>query len=131
MRQLVYALAFALLTVACGSDNAKKEERAGRVAREYYQQLIEGKYESFVCGMAGAEKADSAYRMLLIENAKMFMAQQKEEHAGGIAKVELSHTKVNDKRNAAEAYLILSYADSTKEEIVVPMVEVDDLWYMK
>jgi hypothetical protein len=35
------------------------------------------------------------------------------------------------KEIVAQAYLSLGFADSTKEEIVVPMVLKNDIWYIR
>ena len=49
---------------------------------------------------------------------------ESKEH-GGLTEVEALRAKGDT------AYLSLHYADSTREEIVVPMMERNNTWYMR
>ena len=63
-------------------------------------------------------------------NAKMFVEQQQDEHKG-MVKVNVLNAKADTAHHVADAFLQVVYGDSTKEQIVVPMVEVKDAWKMR
>ena len=58
------------------------------------------------------------------------MARQKEEH-GGIAAVSVVKYVTDSVARQTNVFLLLSFGDSTKEEVVVPMVESPAGWRMK
>ena len=49
----------------------------------------------------------------------------------GISEVRVLNCKNDSLSPTAEAYLLLCFGDSTKEEIVVPMVKDKDKWMMR
>ena len=63
-------------------------------------------------------------------NAKMFVEQQQDEHKGMVKVIVLS-AKADTAHHVADVFLQVVYGDSTKEQIVVPMVEVKDAWKMR
>ena len=58
------------------------------------------------------------------------MGQLKDDHSG-LAAVQAISAKTDTARHVGRAFLMLCFADSTKEEIVVPMVLHDGNWYLK
>ena len=59
-----------------------------------------------------------------------YMGQLKDDHSG-LAAVQAISAKTDTARHVGRAFLMLCFADSTKEEIVVPMVLHDGNWYLK
>lgn len=127
MRKLLY---ITLLLIALGCGGTDPAEVASAAAKEYYKLLLEGKYDEYVDGFYRPDSIPGSYRSQLIDNAKMFMAQQKEERRG-LLDVRVVSAKVDTALHVANVFLILSYGDSTNEEIVVPMVEQKGVWYMR
>ncbi len=127
MRKLLY---ITLLLIAVGCGGTDPAEVASAAAKEYYKLLLEGKYDEYVDGFYRPDSIPGSYRSQLIDNAKMFMAQQKEERRG-LLDVRVVSAKVDTSLHVANVFLILSYGDSTNEEIVVPMVEQKGVWYMR
>ena len=119
-------LLFMILMIGVGVTSCKKEDVdpaavAGNVAKQYYQYLLDGKYEEFIPGV---------YREQLITNAKMFVGLQKEVHQG-MVKVDVAKASADTANHVANVFLNIAYGDSTTEEVVVPMVLVDGNWMMK
>ena len=131
MRYLLAVIfsALLLLVVACGSE-PKPDDVAGKAAKLYYDYLVEGKYELFVDGYYQPDSIPASYREQLIANAKMFAGQQRDIH-GGMLQVSVVRVVAETARQVADAFLSLAYGDSTSEEVVVPMVERNKIWYMK
>lgn len=124
------AFALLLLLLACGKQDATPEELALQTAKVYYEQLLMGDVEAFVAGMDAKDSVYPSYRAQLEENMRMFIAQQQEEHKG-IASVKTMRAKADSTLHHVNAFLLFVYGDSTKEEVVVPMVERDGVWKMR
>ena len=120
---------------ACGS--ATKEELASLAAKGYYDHLIHGEYEQFYEGMdqrtlpdGTALSDEAAYRSQMLDNLRQFMARQAQEHRG-VLEVRVSNATTDTVQQLTNVFLVLCFADSTNEEIVVPMVERQGTWRMK
>ena len=128
MKKLLY-LFVAMVIVAC-SSTPDQGEVAARAAKQYYGYLLQGNIASFVDGHYRPDSIPDTYREQLITNTKMYVNQQNEEHRG-IKDIRIVDTKTDMQKHAANVFLVLSYGDSTSEEIVVPMVESDGVWYLR
>ena len=93
-------------------------------------QLLNGDYGSFVAGRYQPTELPASYREQLIVNARMFIEQQEKEHKG-IKSVSVAGGVADTTRHMADAFLIFTYGDGTKEQVVVPMVSVKNVWYMR
>ena len=134
MRKFAVIVLLAVLA-ACGS--ATKEELASLAAKGYYDHLIHGEYEQFYAGMDqrtlpdGTTLSDeAAYRSQMLDNLRQFMARQAQEHRG-VLEVRVSNATTDTVQQLTNVFLVLCFADSTNEEIVVPMVERHGAWRMK
>lgn len=135
MRKLSFSLMLVLLMLL-GLGACKKSEGpdAGQIAavaaKGYYDLLLAGKYEDFVAGYNQPNRLPAGYHQQLVLNAQMFIEQQEEEHKG-MKKVEVINAKADTAKHVADVFLSVVYGDSTKEQIVVPMVEVGGTWKMR
>ena len=121
----------AMLVIACGGKGGDNpSEMAGRTAKLYYENLLHGRYDVFVDGFYRPDSIPSSYRSQLIDNARMYVAQMNDDHHG-LARVDLIHATADTARNEGRAFLLLCCADSTREEVVVPMVRIENLWMMR
>ena len=128
-------LAMLVLLASCGS--ATKEELASLAAKGYYDHLIHGEYEQFYEGLdhrtlsdGTTLSTDSAYRSQMLDNLRQFMAQQEQAHRG-VLEVRVSNATTDSVQQLTNVFLVLCFADSTNEEVVVPMVERHGAWRMK
>lgn len=128
MKKLLY-LFVAMVIVAC-SSTPDQGEVAARAAKEYYGYLLQGNIASFVDGHYRPDSIPDTYREQLITNTKMYVNQQNEEHRG-IKDIRIVDAKTDMQKHAANVFLVLSFGDSTSEEIVVPMVESGGVWYLR
>ena len=131
MRRLLFIL-FSLLLIACSGKSSGPDaaQLAANAAKTYYEQLLKGDYGSFVDGRYQPTELPESYRQQLIANAKMFVGQEEKEHKG-IKNVAVADSRADTARHVANAFLIFSYGDGTREQGVVPMVEVRKVWYMR
>ena len=112
------------------SSGPTAEERAAQAAKTYYDYLVAGRYEQFLDGRVGADSLPDDYREQLLTSCQQFMAQQTKAHQG-ISDVRISNARTDSLTAYVSVFLLLCYADSVQEEIVVPMVEHDGRWCMK
>ena len=117
-----------LFCIACG--NPSPEELASIAAKGYYMHLVNGEYEAFLEGKAGADSLPDDYREQLLTSYRQFMAQQNREHHG-ILDIRVSNATTDTALNYTNVFLVLCFGDSVNEEIVVPMVERNGSWRMK
>ena len=118
-----------LFFASCKKE-VNQEEVMGQAAKQYYTYLLNGKYDAWIDGFFHSEPLRKEYRSQLIDNAKMFMYQQKEEH-NGIKSFDLKDTNLDTLKNVANVFLNLTYGDNSQEQIVVPMVKNKGVWYMR
>lgn len=121
-----------LLFLGCGGKHSDPTaaQLAAQAAKVYYDQLLQGDYESFVDGRYQPNRIPQSYRDQLVANAKMFVGQQEKDHKG-IKAVAVTAAKADTARHVANAFLTFTYGDSTREEVVVPMVESKGVWYLR
>ena len=131
VRKQIFTLAavVAVLFAACGHE-PKSDDVVAQTAKVYYDHLLHGKYDHFVDGTYRPDSIPASYREQLIANARMYVAQQQTER-GGICGVAAVGAQVDTARHQANAYVMLTFGDSTREQIVVPMVCHDGVWYMR
>ena len=132
MRRLIYALMLVAVVaiVACSKKTGGDNKAAAYFAKGYYERLIEGNYEGYVDALNYPDSIPSSYRRQLVLNAKLFTEKQKSIHGGWVG-VEIAGCVIDSLSPTAQAILNLCYADSTREKVVVPMVERDGRWYIR
>lgn len=131
MRKLLFFFFFPLLMACSGKPSGPDAAQlAANAAKAYYEQLLKGDYGSFVDGRYQPTALPESYRQQLIANAKMFVGQEEKEHKG-IKGVAVADGRADTARHVANAFLTFTYGDGTKEQVVVPMVEVKKVWYMR
>lgn len=128
-----------LVFLGC-AEQPSKEQLASMAAKGYYEHLARGEYDQFLEGLDKMTFMDSlemakeprlSYRTQLTDNLRQFMAQLEEKH-GGICDVSVSNVRIDTLVDYTSVFLVLCFNDSTKEEIVVPMIERENgSWRMR
>lgn len=130
MKKILFFLLSVMSLFSCKEKTPDPGFYAGIAAKGYYDMLLEGRYDEFVEGQNMPHRIPEGYRQQLVLNAKMFVEQQKNEHRGMNA-FQILDAKADTAHHLADVYLSVTYGDSTKEQIVVPMVEVEKKWKMR
>ena len=123
-------LGFILTFSACSEHNPDPGGVEGKAAKLYYEYLLHGNYYAYVDGFYRPDSIPDDYRSQLIDNAKMFIALQKEEH-GGIKSISVEMAKADTTEKVANVFLTVTYGNKAKEQILVPMVSHDGQWMMR
>lgn len=116
-------------TVSCSSDK-NSSEKVANAAKQYYDRLLEGKYDAFVDGSMGNKDIPDDYRQQLIVNARQFLEEMKEKR-NGLTSVRAAGASIDEAAGTADAFLVLCFGDSTTEEVVVPMIQQESAWLMR
>lgn len=115
------------LVVAC-SDLSREQRRLRHAAERDYELLMKGKYEKFVHEIAYSDSMSEDYRAqmtdLLLEHASTL-----EQQHGRMTTVKAVNDIISD--DQAHVFLQVCFADSTCEEIGLPMVKVGKKWKMQ
>ena len=130
-RIVIITIGFVIAAIVYSCRNDKTVDfAAANAAKEYYDLLVQGQYDAFVDGMNIPERIPDSYRQQLVDNARMFVGDQQQEHLG-LREVRVVNCINDTVDGAAHAFLMLCDGDSTIEEVVVPMVKRDGRWLMK
>lgn len=127
---LILVFFSAAVCISCSHEEAKPDFAAAEAAKEYYDSLNNGGHEYFTSMSLPGERIPDSYREQLVANTKMYLAGLRKDHKG-ISEVRIVDCKNNPRQSTAEAYLLLCFDDSVKEEVVVPMVKRNGRWMMR
>ena len=105
-------------------------ELAVRAAKVYYDYLIAGNFEAYVDGFYRPDSIPGSYREQLIVNAKQYMAGMKARHSG-VSDIAVTRAETDTLGGYTNVFMLITFADSIREEIVVPMVKRGNEWKMK
>ncbi len=127
---ITVVVAIGLLAACAGKEDFPQEDVAANTAKIYYQYLIEGKYSDFVAGMDKHVEWSQNDERQLVENAKQYVEHQKKQHQG-LKSVSIVSSKADTAQHMAMVFIMMEFADNTKEQVLVPMVERNKIWLMR
>ena len=125
-------LFFLLVLVSCNSTSP--EQQAAESAKVCYDLLVEGDAVRFLECKVGVDSMSADYVEQLLVSVRQYQHDIEKKH-GGLREVRIAENpgRCDTLPNGSlvHAFLILGYADSTQEEICVPMVDHNGQWLMK
>ena len=115
-----------------GCQEVSLEQQAAEAAQSYYQRLLDGYPDGVLAGKAAYDEMPADYRDQLVKANEQYMKDVEQKH-NGLRSVVVSPNvgRIDSTLHVVYAFLLLSYGDSTKEEVTVPMVQVDGDWKMR
>lgn len=132
MKKCFFFLLIVLGSVlSCKQEAPSAEDAVMQQAQQYYQSLLKGEYDAFLSGIDGADSLPADYREQLMANTCQFVDVQQQQR-GGMVSVEAIRAVIDSTATThADASLLICFGDSTREEVVVPMVERQGKWLMR
>ena len=120
------------LMALIGCHEVNLEQQAAEAAQGYYQLLLDGYPDGFLAGKAAYDEMPSDYRDQLVKANEQYVKDMQQKH-NGLRSVAISPNvgRSDSTLNVVYTFLLLSYGDSTQEEVTVPMVQVDGDWKMR
>ena len=126
---LILACMALALCMACHNGRLSRDERRARKAAERsYAYLADGKAAKFVEGIAYSDSLPEGYRQEMADLISEHLHSLKLQH-GDLSGIKAVGQAVEG--DQGQVYLQLCFADSTCEEIGVPMVKVNGKWFMQ
>lgn len=119
-----------VLFISCSQGGVSQEEQAGKAAKEYYDRLLAGDIDAFLNGKADIDSVPADYRSQMYAACEQYKKELDETH-GGVAAITVSNARTDSTQQMMQAFLLLNFRDSTKEEIIVPMVQRGDVWKLR
>lgn len=130
MRTSGFLLMAILLLCGCSQQDQSSEEQAGIAAKEYYDRLLAGDIDGFLKGKADMDSVPADYRSQMYAACEQYKKELDETH-GGVATITVSNARTDSTQQMMQAFLLLNFKDSTKEEIIVPMVQQGEVWMLR
>ncbi len=131
MRTSGFLLMAILLLCGCSRQGQSPEEQAGIAAKEYYDRLLAGDIDAFLNGKADIDSVPADYWSQMYAACEQYKKELDETH-GGVAAITVSNArKDSTQQMMMQAFLLLNFRDSTKEEIIVPMVQRGEVWKLR
>lgn len=114
------------------SEELTPEQQAANAAKEYYTRLLEGYPDGLLAAKVGSDEHPGDYSQQLKKAYKQYVVDIQRKH-GGLQSVAISDnpSRLDTVQNIVYTFLILSFKDSTQEEITVPMVCREGEWLIK
>ncbi len=129
LKRFLSAVLMVLALVACHNDGLTRDQRrARRAAERCYRYLQNGKYDRFVSEIAYADQMSPEYRSQMQDLIHEASERDRRAHGNLISVEAVGDTIQSD---LAHIYLQLTYADSTSEEVGLPMICIDGDWKMQ
>lgn len=128
MRKLLY-FGFAIALISCLTAACKRELTAREAAEKYYGCLIRGDVEGYMQGMADYDSLTMEYRELLRDMFLQYLDYEERMRSGFIS-VEATRDTLIDERSSY-VFVMVTYGDSTQEQLSLPLVLTDKGWRMK
>ncbi|MCM1109499.1 MAG: hypothetical protein NC388_10720 [Clostridium sp.] len=102
-----------------------ENERLRTAAIDYYTRLIGGDYDYCVDAIVYADSMTDDYRSQLKDLLAQYAAREKERTGGPVSVRVLSDTLMDE---VGHVFLEVMYADSTNEEVMLPMIRSGEVW---
>lgn len=146
LRAILPALAALVLLLSCGGKDEKKAksyDSPSDVAVAAYEHLMRGEYEQYLDCVAAYDSIPAGYRAQLVNMLKQANAKAQKERKGVVAvgydgevkEGEKPNDKENEMPGASKAFKVvhidITFGDSTREEIAVPVIRQNGKWRLQ
>lgn len=128
----VAALAIALTLAGCGGAAPTEEQQASLAAKACYEEFyVNRRPEAFLSQRIDFQQMPPGFRSQLLLAYGQHLAAVSRQR-GGVDSVRVERAQRDTTLHLMQVFLSLAYADGSREEVVVPMVQADDgAWKMR
>ena len=129
MRRFIYlCLCVFMLQVVIVSCH-RRDASASKAAERYYGYLAKGDVDAYMRGMADYDRIPEAYREQLHKMFQQFVDFEIERRNGILSVQAVRDTVITDEQT--HVFLLITYGDSTQEQVSMPLVLTEKGWRMK
>ena len=127
---LVLLLSYLLTACSPGGKGEGLQPPTADEVMAYYELYRSGNYADYVKAMQSCDDKPADFCKQMADALKQHATRIKAEKGGAVS-AEFLRTELHAEHSAADAYLSVTYGDSTKEEIILPLVFWQDQWRLK
>lgn len=120
-------LAIALLAVVLVS--CRHEPTPRQAAEQFYGYLCKGDVDAYMQSMADYDSLPAPYRSELRDMFMQYLQREQQLRQGILSAQAVRDTLVSDR--LCHVFLLVTYGDSTQEQVSLPLVLTDRGWRMK
>ena len=131
MKKAAYFLLTLMLVLSCseGRDLSDFSSDGARAAAEYFYELLaKGQSQAYVDNMQESASMDTAKYSQFVDLMEQFLHEEKELR-GGILSARAERDTMVD--TISMVYLNVHFGDSTREEIMLPVVYTRGRWWIR
>ena len=132
MKKAAYILLTLMLVLSCsegGRDLSQFSSDGARSAAEYFYELLaKGQSQAYVDNMQESASMDTAKYSQFVDLMEQFLHEEKELR-GGILSARAERDTMVD--TISMVYLNVHFGDSTREEIMLPVVYTRGRWWIR
>jgi hypothetical protein len=132
MKKAAYILTSLLLLFSCAEERNVLADFSSQGSREaaehFYGLLAEGQAQAYVDNMQETASMDSSKYCQYVDLMEQFLQEEKELR-GGILGAKAERDTMVD--TVSMVYLDVQFGDSTREEIVLPVVYTRGRWWIR
>ena len=132
MKKAAYILTSLLLLFSCAEERNVLADFSSQGSREaaehFYGLLAEGQAQAYVDNMQETASMDSSKYCQYVDLMEQFLQEEKELRGGIIGAKAERDTMVD---SVSMVYLDVLFGDSTREEIVLPVVYTRGRWWIR
>ncbi|MEE1288359.1 MAG: hypothetical protein UHK44_07155 [Bacteroidaceae bacterium] len=132
MKKAAYILLTLMLVLSCsegGRDLSQFSSDGARSAAEYFYELLaNGQSQAYVDNMQESASMDTAKYSQFVDLMEQFLHEEKELR-GGILSARAERDTMVD--TISMVYLNVHFGDSTREEIMLPVVYTRGRWWIR
>ena len=88
------------------------------------------RYDEFLSSRADMTNLPDSYREQMVDAYRMYIDTERRTHRG-ISSAVATRAEMDSTLSLMQVFVMLTFADSTQEEVVVPMVRRDGQWKMR
>jgi hypothetical protein len=131
MKKAAYFLLALMIVLSCSESRDLTQFSSGgaRAAAEYFYELLaKGQSQAYVDNMQEAFSMDTAKYSQFVDLMEQFLHEEKELR-GGILSAKAERDTIVD--TISMVYLNAHFGDSTREEIILPVVYTRGRWWIR
>ena len=132
MKKAAYILTSLLLLFSCAEERNVLADFSSQGSREaaehFYGLLAEGQAQAYVDNMQETASMDSSKYCQYVDLMEQFLQEEKELR-GGILSAKAERDTIVD--TISMVYLNVHFGDSTREEIILPVVYTRGRWWIR
>lgn len=130
-----YFLPLLLLIMACSKEKQADEapsctELNDTTAIYYYTLRTKGDFDRYVASMQSCANQPPEYKQRIVNMLRHHQAEIN-KHRKGISHVEVVRTERHARDSMANAFLSVTFNDSTREEVMLPLVYHEGKWMIQ